>query len=138
VAGIPEAAFEETSPDSPALVITRLACSLRGLEQEVLITPGTLAFEAYGKARSTEKFLCSFGLNEEYRERIFACGLRVSGQDAEGHVRIAEGTSHPFFMGTLFVPQLSSTAASPHPLLVAFVRAAFERSNRPAGETTAP
>lgn len=124
MAGIPEAGFEETSPEATAPVITRLSCSLRGLEREVLVTPDTLAFEAYGRGRSTEKFLCSFGLNEEYRERIFTGGLRVSGQDAEGHVRIAEGTSHPFFMGTLFVPQMSSTAENPHPLLLAFVAAA--------------
>jgi CTP synthase (UTP-ammonia lyase) len=146
VAGIAEAAFEETAPGSPAPVITRLACSLRGLEQEVLIMPGTMASEAYGRERSTEKFRCSFGLNEQYRERIFVGGLRVSGEDAGGNVRIAEHTSHPFFMGTLFVPQESSTPKNPHPLIVAFVQAATRlrqsggvvRSGCSAGEMIGP
>lgn len=31
---------------------------------------------------------------------------------------------HPFFIGTLFLPQFSSTPESPHPLIVAFVGAA--------------
>jgi CTP synthase (UTP-ammonia lyase) len=30
---------------------------------------------------------------------------------------------HPFFIGTLFVPQVRSTAARPHPLVNAFVKA---------------
>lgn len=30
---------------------------------------------------------------------------------------------HPFFMGTLFVPQTRSTPQKPHPLVTAFLRA---------------
>ena len=116
--------LEETDPDSPALVTTRLSGSLRGLDQEVRIVPGTRAAEAYGVDRTTEKFMCRFGVNEAYRERLFGDDLLVSGTDAEGNVRIAESRTHPFFMGTLFVPQMSSEAGRPHPLLVAFVQAA--------------
>jgi CTP synthase (UTP-ammonia lyase) len=89
-----------------------------------LISAGTLAAKAYGAERVTEKFLCRFGLNEAYRDRLFAGDLRVAGADADGHVRIAELASHRFFMGTLFVPQLASKPSGPHPLLVAFVEAA--------------
>jgi CTP synthase (UTP-ammonia lyase) len=100
----------------------------------VLITPGTLAAEAYGTDRATEKFLCNYGLNDDYRDRIFSHGLRVAGTDLEGHARIAELTTHPFFMGTLFVPQLLSRPGKPHPLIVAFVRAAASfRATREAG-----
>ncbi len=116
--------FEEVDPDSPALVITRLAHSLRGLEQDVHIVPGTRAAGAYGVDRAIEKFMCRFGVNEAYRERLFGDDLRVSATDAEGHVRMAESRTHPFFMGTLFVPQMSSETGRPHPLLMAFVQAA--------------
>jgi CTP synthase (UTP-ammonia lyase) len=105
-------------------VITRLACSLRGLEQEVRILPGTRAAEAHGVHRVTEKFMCRFGVDEAYRERLFDGDLLVSGTDAEGNVRMAESRTHPFFTGTLFVPQMSSESGRPHPLLVAFVDAA--------------
>jgi CTP synthase (UTP-ammonia lyase) len=45
----------------------------------------------------------------------------------------AELPGHPFFIGTLFQPQLSSTAATPHPIIRAFCVAAqqFERPGRP-------
>jgi CTP synthase (UTP-ammonia lyase) len=128
--GIPGAELEEVDPGAPDLVISRLSCSLRGAEQEVLVTPGTRAAAAYGTDRSTEKFLCRFGVNEAYRARLFGDGLAVCGSDAEGHVRIAEGTGQAFFMGTLFLPQLSSSLATPHPLLTAFVEAAAAAGGR--------
>jgi CTP synthase (UTP-ammonia lyase) len=37
-------------------------------------------------------------------------------------VRILELDGHPFFMGTLFVPQASSTAEQPHPLVTGFLK----------------
>jgi CTP synthase (UTP-ammonia lyase) len=36
---------------------------------------------------------------------------------------VIELLHHPFFLGTLFVPQLRSTPISPHPLVTAFVQA---------------
>jgi CTP synthase (UTP-ammonia lyase) len=119
-----EADFEETAPTSPALIITRLVCSLAGVEQEVFITPDTLAFKAYGKGRAAEQFACSYGLNESYRNDIIRDNLRVVGKDGDGNARIVELASHPFFMATLFLPQLSSKPGNPHPIIVAFLEAA--------------
>jgi CTP synthase (UTP-ammonia lyase) len=48
----------------------------------------------------------------------------IAGEDGEGNVRIVELRSHPFFVATLFVPQLSSEPGDPHPLIVAFLEAA--------------
>jgi CTP synthase (UTP-ammonia lyase) len=122
--GIAGAEHEEVDPSAAELVISRLACSLRGVEREVVLVPGTLAAEAYGEERVDEQFLCRFGVNPAYRDRLFTKGLRVSGTDAGGEVRVAENTVHPFFMGTLFVPQMTSEPGRPHPLMLAFVRAA--------------
>jgi CTP synthase (UTP-ammonia lyase) len=41
-----------------------------------------------------------------------------------------ELVTHPFFVGTLFIPQYSSTAAMPHPLIGGFARAAEARALR--------
>jgi CTP synthase (UTP-ammonia lyase) len=124
VAGIVGADHEQTAPDASALVISQLACSLRGTQQTAFVLPGTFAHEAYGKDSSTEHYLCRFGVNDRYREQLFGGDLKIAGQDAEGNVRIVELRSHPFFLATLFVPQLSSEAGHPHPLILAFVRAA--------------
>lgn len=38
-----------------------------------------------------------------------------------------ELSGHPFFIGTLFVPQTRSTPEAPHPLVTAFVETAVRR-----------
>ena len=118
-----DADFEETAPASPTLLITRLVCSLAGVEQDVFITPKTIAFSAYGKGIVTEKFTCNYGLNEAYKSDIIGKTLKIAGKDADGNARIAELGSHPFFIATLFLPQLSSKPGSPHPLIVGFLKA---------------
>jgi CTP synthase (UTP-ammonia lyase) len=45
--------------------------------------------------------------------------------DFLGEVRLVELSDHPFYVGTLYQPQLSSTPDSPHPLIVAYLRAAL-------------
>ena len=49
--------------------------------------------------------------------------LNISGSDAEGEIRVIEHPDHPFFIGTLFVPQMRSTSEKPHPLVTAFLAA---------------
>jgi len=99
-------------------------CSLAGVEQEVFVTPGTMAFRAYRKNQATERFTCNYGLNESYRSDIIRDNLNVVGKDSDGNARIVELSSHPFFMATLFLPQLSSKPGNPHPIIVAFLEAA--------------
>jgi len=91
----------------------------------VFITPGTLAFKAYGKDRATEQFSCNYGLNENYRHDIMRGNLSTVGEDSDGNARIVELVSHPFFVATLFLPQLSSGPGNPHPVIVAFLKAAL-------------
>jgi CTP synthase (UTP-ammonia lyase) len=50
-----------------------------------------------------------------------------------GEARAVELYAHPFFVATLFQPQLSSSPDKPHPLVTAFVKAAAEFSIRRQG-----
>ena len=120
-----DADFEETAPTSPSLLITRLVCSLSGKQQDVFISPNSLVFNAYGKCFSTEQFTCNFGLNEAFCADMFKDKLRIVGKDADGNARIVELESHPFFIATLFQPQLSSKSGAPHPLITGFLKAAM-------------
>jgi CTP synthase (UTP-ammonia lyase) len=47
--------------------------------------------------------------------------LRITGGDAEGEARVVELPGHPFFLGTLFVPQLASQPDKPHPVVSGFI-----------------
>ena len=87
------------------------------------ILPDTRAAQLYGAPEATENYYCSYGVNPEYRRLLEGRGLRVSGVDDAGEIRVVELPDHPFFMATLFQPQTRSTAAKPHPLLVGFAAA---------------
>jgi CTP synthase (UTP-ammonia lyase) len=105
-------------------VVSQLTCSLVGTTQAIMILPETLAHRAYGQTVVTEQFACNYGLNPAYREQISHGGLKVVGADGAGEVRLVELAAHRFFIATLFLPQLSSSAARPHPLIVAYLKAA--------------
>jgi CTP synthase (UTP-ammonia lyase) len=131
VLGVRDAEHAESSPDATTHVITPLTCSLFGQKMDVEVRQGTKAFDAYGRTETTERYYCNFGLNPAYVARLENAGLVVSGVDQDGEVRILEHPTLRFFMGTLFVPQTSSAAGDPHPLVVALVEAAVSRVNAP-------
>jgi CTP synthase (UTP-ammonia lyase) len=72
-----------------------------------------------------EQYHCNFGLNPGYQDQLEKYGLEITGRDENGELRIVELPAHPFFLGTLFVPQARSTPGNPHPLIDAFCRAAI-------------
>jgi CTP synthase (UTP-ammonia lyase) len=124
VMGFREAAHAESDPYASCLFITPLSCSLAGKTMEVAIEPGSRAATAYSATRSKEEFYCNFGLNANYQEQLEKSGLAITGKDQNGEARIVELDAHPFFLGTLFVPQARSEAGAPHPLILEFCRAA--------------
>lgn len=129
VVGFEDAQHAEYDPYASTLFITPLSCSLAGQNMTVHLGGGTIASKAYARSTTTERYYCNFGLNPDYLERIVDAGLTVSGTDQDGEPRILELGSHPFFVATLFVPQMSSAPGAPHPLVSAFLRAAHERAS---------
>lgn len=125
VLGLEDAEHAEYNPNASRLFITPFPCSLAGQAMESEIKPNTAASWAYQAGRATERYYCSFGLNPEYLDETIRGGLTQSGVDGDGEPRMLELTSsHPFFLATLFVPQTSSTAQHPHPLLTTLLRVA--------------
>ena len=124
VAGVKDAAHQENDPYASVLFLSRLACSLAGKKMNVAIEKGTLAHRCYGTEHAEESYYCDFGLNSEYRGVLENAGLVVSGCDSEGEVRVVELPGHPFFVGTLFVPQMRTA----HPLIAGLYSAAALRS----------
>jgi CTP synthase (UTP-ammonia lyase) len=137
VLGVRDAEHAESSPQAPTLVIVPLTCSLFGQRMEVEIHPGTLASAAYTRPRTTERYYCNFGLSPDYVEALVGAGLVISGVDGDGEVRIVEHRALRFFVGTLFVPQTSSTRDDPHPLVVALVSAAASARRDDSGANAA-
>jgi CTP synthase (UTP-ammonia lyase) len=123
VLGFADAEHEESAPEASRLFISRLACSLVGRTMTINLVPDSMLARIYGHRTVEEQYLCNFGVNPDYAETLRSSPLRVVGSDAEGMVRAVELSDHPFFIGTLFLPQLGSTPAHPHPVVSAFVKA---------------
>ena len=125
VLGFADAQHAEYDPYASRLFVTQLACSLAGREMRLSFVPGSRVAAIYGALEATEAYYCNFAVNPEHVGLLGAGPLRITGSDAEGEARVIELPGHPFFLGTLFVPQTRSTPEAPHPLVTAFVEAAI-------------
>lgn len=128
VLGWQDAAHAEYDPYASRLFVVPLSCSLVGRSMPVTIAPDSRAARFYGATGATEEYYCDFGLNPAHQDALDAGGLRIVGRDADGEARIVELPDHPYFVGTLFVPQMRSGPGRPHPLIVAFLRAGMDAS----------
>lgn len=124
MSGIGDAEHEESAPGAPTLLISKLPCSLVGKAQTIKILSGSLLHRAYGRYEATEQFACNYGFNSRFRDKIEKGKLKITGVGPDGEVRVVEISGHPLYVATLFLPQISSTPEAPHPLIVAYLRAA--------------
>jgi CTP synthase (UTP-ammonia lyase) len=131
VLGFEDAQHAEYDPYASDLFITELACSLSGQTMAVELRGDSRAARFYGGTETSERYYCNFGLNPEHQRLLEEGGLRVVGVDSDGEARVLELPDRRFFIATLFVPQLSSSPESPHPLITAYLRSAMQtvRSN---------
>jgi CTP synthase (UTP-ammonia lyase) len=127
VCGIAGASHAEYG-DAPESVIVALECSLVGHEGAIRYAPGSLMERIMGVERSVERYHCSYGLDPRYLDTLTAHGVRFTGHDADGAARALELTGHPFFLGTLFQPELAGDGTRAHPVIRAFAAAAVERA----------
>ena len=98
---------------------------MAGTSERIEIQADTLAYQVYGKGETVERYSCNYSLNPEYQEQISQGKLRVVGRNDEGAVRIIEIEGQRFFMASLFLPQRSSTADRPHPMIVKYLEEAL-------------
>ncbi|NUS25668.1 MAG: hypothetical protein HOV92_15805 [Streptomyces sp.] len=136
VCGLARVAHAENDPDADDFLVEPLACSLVGHEGVVSIEPGSLAQAVIGSERTVERYFCAYGPSR-HLDTLRAHGLRFSGYDEDGHVRVVELPGHPFFLASLFQPELSGDGSRPHPMVRALARAAVahaaQRESQPAG-----
>jgi CTP synthase (UTP-ammonia lyase) len=124
LAGVEAPAHAEVHPEAPEPVVAGLACSLIGERREVTCVPGTRLGEICGSEPFSGFHWCNFGLAADFAERLEAAGVVVSARAPDAGVEGIELPGHPFFVATLFQPQVGALAGEPpHPLIGAFVEA---------------
>jgi CTP synthase (UTP-ammonia lyase) len=136
---LPGANTAEEAAPSDHVIITPVACpvspapgapKLHG-DLALRVNPATLLARIYslphgGEVR--ECFFCNFEVNPAYLPEFEHSGLTLSAFGKHGELRAVESPAHCFFLATLFQPQTTSAASGrPHPVLVAFLEAAWKQ-----------
>ena len=93
------------------------------------LLPGSKVAGIYGQTAIEERHRHRYEVDVKYRQRLEAAGLCFSGMSPDGRLpEIVEWSTHPWFIGVQFHPELKSKPFAPHPLFADFVRAAVETS----------
>lgn len=91
----------------------------------------SLASQVYnGKDLIHERHRHRYEFNNTFLKQYEEAGLLPTGINPESNlVEIVEmkQSEHPYFVGVQFHPELKSTALSPHPLFVGFIKAALAK-----------
>jgi CTP synthase (UTP-ammonia lyase) len=128
-----DAQHAEYDPYASNLFISSLACSLAGRQMTLKLAAGSKVAEIYSALEVTENYYCNFGVNPAVVSLLKNGPMQITGSDSEGEIRVLELPGHPFFVATLFLPQLLSHPSAPHPLVLAFLAAASSFHNRGGG-----
>ncbi|HSD03028.1 MAG TPA: gamma-glutamyl-gamma-aminobutyrate hydrolase family protein [Gaiellales bacterium] len=125
VAGLVDAAHAETDPDAGDPVLARLSCSLVGEERPVTAVAGTRLAELCGTEPFTGFHWCNYGLAPDREAALVAAGLVVAARAPDAGVEAVELPDHPFYLATLFQPQVgTSVSGRLHPVIGALISAA--------------
>lgn len=95
------------------------------------LTEKSMSKRIYGKTKISERHRHRWEFNNKYRKDFENKGLFIGGTNPENDlVEIIEIPKNKFFIGVQFHPELKSTVMQPHPLFIAFVKAALEYSKK--------
>ncbi|MBI2482173.1 MAG: CTP synthase [Candidatus Vogelbacteria bacterium] len=145
LAGLKDAHTTEVNPDTQSPVIDimedqkeKMATKNYGGSMRLGAYPaslkvGTIAREAYKAEKISERHRHRFEVNPAFVSVLEEKGLVFSGTSPDRRLmEIAELPKkiHPFFVGVQFHPEFKSSPLKPHPLFVAFIKAAAERAKR--------
>ena len=143
LAGISQANSAEFDPSSPDPVISTMADQLNivagdgdmGGSMRLGLYPaklekGSIVAQVYGSQEISERHRHRYEVNNSYRDRIAAAGLKFSGLSPDGHlVEFVELPQevHPYYVGTQAHPEFRSRPTRPHPLFSGLIKAAIDR-----------
>jgi len=95
------------------------------------LAPNSIVSAVYEDTLIKERHRHRFEFNSDYKDQIEAAGMKTTGYNPKTSlVEIIEITEHPWFVGVQYHPEYKSTVVKPHPLFVAFVKAALTYSKK--------
>ncbi|HZW62568.1 MAG TPA: CTP synthase [Flavobacteriaceae bacterium] len=134
--GLHEANSTEMNPNTPHPVIdlmeeqkniTHKGGTMRLGAWTCKLMPNSIAAKVYKTETVNERHRHRYEFNSSYKQQMEVAGMIATGINPDtGLVEIIEIPQHPWFVGVQYHPEYKSTVANPHPLFVAFVKAALK------------
>jgi len=110
--------------------VTDMGGTMRLGAYDCSLKKGTKSFDAYGRSDVKERHRHRYEFNNEYIDAYAKAGMKAAGCNPEtGLVEIMEIPEHKWFVGVQFHPEYSSTVLKPHPIFLAFIKAAIQEQN---------
>ena len=107
--------------------ITDMGGTMRLGAWSCILESDTKVFNIYNSNEISERHRHRYEYNNTYKEQLENAGMTSAGYNPEtGLVEIIEIQSHRWFVGVQYHPEYKSTVTNPHPLFIAFVKAALE------------
>lgn len=138
VLGLEGAASTEMDPNTPHPIIDmmedqkqvkQMGGTMRLGSYTCELKRGSKAYSIYGKGKISERHRHRYEFNNKYLPGFEEAGMMASGINPDtGLVEVIELHNHPWFVAAQYHPELKSTALTPHPLFVKFVKAAINHA----------
>ena len=141
VLGFKDANTTEDDPKTPYPVIHLMPKQQEFMEKrayggtmrlgswDAIVKKDTRVYEIYQTQHTAERHRHRYEFNNKYMKDFEKAGMVISAQSVEeGLVEIIElpQKDHPFYLGTQGHPEYKSRPLKPHPIFLAFIKAASE------------
>ena len=135
VLGLKDANSTEMNPNTPHPVIdimeeqksiTDKGGTMRLGAWDCELLENSIVSKVYANKQIQERHRHRYEFNNSYQSQIEEAGMMTTGFNPNTRlVEIIEIPDHPWFVGVQYHPEYKSTVSNPHPLFVAFVKAAL-------------
>ncbi len=146
VLGMSKAHSTEMNPDTNDAVIammeeqkniTQMGGTMRLGTYDCELRSDSRTASIYGATKIAERHRHRYEFNNEFIEAYEKAGMIPVGKNPKtGLVEVVEIKDHPFYVGVQFHPEYKSTVENPHPLFVAFIKAAKEAQEKRNGRSS--
>jgi CTP synthase len=140
VLGLKQANSSEMDPQTPHPVIDIMEAQKKVTEKGGTMRLGawncdllehTKIASVYKTTSIMERHRHRYEFNNTYKTQLENAGMKATGFNPEtGLVEVIEIPSHPWFVGVQYHPEYKSTVAKPHPLFLAFIKAALKHKTK--------
>ena len=128
VLGLYSADSEENDTECEDAVIVKLPHTLMNQKEQLEISDSnSILARTVGGNKFIGEYRCNYGFHEAYRSAFQNSDMIAAIVETKnGYLRGFELKAHPFFVGTLFIPQLDFRGDSSYRIIKSFVRVVLD------------